>query len=158
MPAHLTNWYDQHKTKQKVKTMNINKQSINKISDEINEVLNKHFSGQLSFAISGGSFSEDTAKLSLSLTQAGAKSDDQKDLELYSKLYNLDQKKIATMNGGQFQLVKYNTKAKKFPWVVQKLDEPNKRYKITQAQAVRLFHKPTTNNKGSFTSVAGKKV
>ena len=138
--------------------MKITKQSINLVSDEINAVLNKHFDGKFSFKVSGGSFAENTAKLSLSLTTTGAKSDEMVNLEYHACIHNLDVEKIAMLYNARFQLVKYNARAKKYPWVVQSVADKTIRYKITQATAINLFRRIEENTKSAFTSNVGATV
>ena len=51
----------------------------------------------------------------------GAKTREQEDLEYYAKLYNLDTTKIAKLMGEDMSLVGYKTRARKKPWLLQRL-------------------------------------
>ena len=51
----------------------------------------------------------------------GAKTREQEDLEYYAELYKLDLTKIAKLMGEDMSLVGYKARARKKPWVLQRL-------------------------------------
>lgn len=51
----------------------------------------------------------------------GAKTREQEDLEFYAKLHKLDLTMIAKLMGEDMSLVGYKTRARKKPWVLQRL-------------------------------------
>ena len=51
----------------------------------------------------------------------GAKTREQEDLEFYAKLHKLDLTKIAKLMGEDMSLVGYKSRARKKPWVLQRL-------------------------------------
>ena len=51
----------------------------------------------------------------------GAKTREQEDLEFYAELHKLDLTKIAKLQGEDMSLVGYKARARKKPWVLQRL-------------------------------------
>ena len=67
----------------------------------------------------------------------------ERDLEKKAKFYGLDINKIGTLDGDKYTLVGYNTRARKQPWIIEKLDIGGNggKYKIGNDTAKRLFGK-----------------
>lgn len=68
----------------------------------------------------------------------GAKSRNEQALEQMATLMGLNTYKIASLQGMRVELVGYNTRARKRPWVVQDLTTTQK-YIIDDNTAKRLF-------------------
>ena len=61
------------------------------------------------------------ATFKVKVLMEGAKTREQEDLEYYAELHNLDLTKIAKLMGEDMSLVGYKARARKKPWVLQRL-------------------------------------
>ena len=61
------------------------------------------------------------ATFKVKVLMEGAKTREQEDLEYYAELYKLDLTKIAKLMGEDMSLVGYKARARKKPWVLQRL-------------------------------------
>ena len=61
------------------------------------------------------------ATFKVKVLMEGAKTREQEDLEFYAKLHKLDLTKIAKLQGEDMSLVGYKARARKKPWVLQRL-------------------------------------
>ena len=61
------------------------------------------------------------ATFKVKVLMEGAKTREQEDLEYYAELYKLDLTKIAKLMGEDMSLVGYKSRARKKPWVLQRL-------------------------------------
>ena len=61
------------------------------------------------------------ATFKVKVLMEGAKTREQEDLEFYAKLHKLDLTKIAKLMGEDMSLVGYKSRARKKPWVLQRL-------------------------------------
>ena len=61
------------------------------------------------------------ATFKVKVLMEGAKTREQEDLEYYSELHKLDLTKIAKLQGEDMSLVGYKARARKKPWVLQRL-------------------------------------
>lgn len=125
--------------------MTFTKEKIRSIRSEINALLQdlQQFEG---LEINAGkcSFDQDVATFKLEVKIKGAKSQNQKALDLYADHYGLDVSKIAKEQGKSFALIGYNYKASKYPFELQDL-ATGKEYKISLEHAQSLFAKAVQN-------------
>ena len=93
--------------------------------------------------VGNASYDDTQVTFKVQIKETGAPSIEEKDLEEYAGLYELDTSKIATVRGDKYSLVGFNTRARKTPFTIQKLgiSESNNRYRITIEQAQRFFGK-----------------
>ena len=61
------------------------------------------------------------ATFKVKVLMEGAKTREQEDLEFYAELHKLDLTKIAKLMGEDMSLVGYKSRARKKPWVLQRL-------------------------------------
>ena len=61
------------------------------------------------------------ATFKVKVLMEGAKTREQEDLEFYAELHKLDLTKIAKLQGEDMSLVGYKARARKKPWVLQRL-------------------------------------
>lgn len=61
------------------------------------------------------------ATFKVKVLMEGAKTREQEDLEYYAELHKLDLTKIAKLQGEDMSLVGYKARARKKPWVLQRL-------------------------------------
>jgi hypothetical protein len=114
------------------------------LREKLNKIFAEH--GIEGFDIDvGNNASYDTTQVTFKVVikDAGAPTQDEKDLQKYANTYDLDTSKIATVRGDKYSLVGFNTRARKTPFTIQKLgiSESNNRYRITTEQAQRFFGK-----------------
>jgi hypothetical protein len=91
--------------------------------------------------VGNATYNDDEVTFKLNIKIKGAKSQSQKDLELYGVQFdNLDITKIARMNGKPYSLVGYRRRARKNPYLIQELDN-GKQYTIATDTAKKYFAK-----------------
>ena len=96
--------------------------------------------GGMTFQVANCTYNGGEATYKVNVLLDGAETKEQKDLTQMSKLFGLDTSKIKDTQGMSLTLIGYKSKAPKMPWIVQDL-KTNKEYKLTDAQAERLFKK-----------------
>ena len=74
----------------------------------------------------------------------GAKTREQEDLEFYAELHKLDLTKIAKLQGEDMSLVGYKARARKKPWVLQRLRD-GAEFVCEDRLASQFFKKEETN-------------
>jgi len=113
------------------------------LREKLNNLFAEH--GIEGFEIDVGNASYDDTQITfkVQIKETGAPSKEEKDLEKYAGLYDLDTSKIATVRGDKYSLVGFNSRARKQPFIIQKLGigGSNNKYKITEDQAKRFFGK-----------------
>ena len=95
---------------------------------------------QASFTVANCTYNGGEATFKVNVLLEGAETKEQKDLTQMAQLFGLDTSKIKDTQGMSLSLIGYKSKARKMPWIVQDL-KTNKEYKLTDAQAERLFKK-----------------
>ena len=90
--------------------------------------------------IGNGSFSDDEVTFKLNVKIKGAKSQSQKDLEIFGEMDNLDLTKIAKLDGKDFSLSGFRRKARTKPYLIQDLKNGGE-YIITTEVAKKYFGK-----------------
>lgn len=129
--------------------MKIDKYEIKKISAELTALIEHaneatfNYEG-LQLSLGNCRFDQDEATFKLFVKVKGAKSQNQKALDLYADHYGLDVSKIAKEQGKSFALIGYNYKASKYPFELQDL-ATGKEYKISLEHAKSLFAKAVQN-------------
>ena len=113
------------------------------LREKLNNLFAEH--GIEGFEIDVGNASYDTTQVTFKVVikDAGAPSVEEKDLEKYAGLYELDTTKVADLRGNKYSLVGYKRSARTKCWVMQKLgvSESNNRYVTDTDTAKRLFGK-----------------
>ena len=94
----------------------------------------------VNFTVANCTYNGGEATYKVNVLLDGAETKEQKDLTQMAKLMGLDTSKIKDTQGMSLSLIGYKSKAPKMPWIVQDL-KTNKEYKLTDAQAERLFKK-----------------
>ena len=95
---------------------------------------------QFDVTVGNASFSDDEVTFKLNLKIKGAKSQSQKDLEIYGGMDNLDLTKIAKLDGKDFSLSGFRRKARTKPYLIQDLKNGGE-YIITTDVAKKYFGK-----------------
>ena len=100
---------------------------------------------QFDVTVGNASFSDDEVTFKLNLKIKGAKSQSQKDLEIYGGMDNLDLTKIAKLDGKDFSLSGFRRKARTKPYLIQDLKNGGE-YIITTEVAKKYFGKGEESN------------
>jgi len=90
------------------------------------------------FELGNCSYSGGEATFKLKVLIKGGKSIEEQDLEQMARLDALDTDKTATIGGKPCKLVGYKAKARKLPWIIEKLTDGS-RYAIDDYTAKKYF-------------------
>ena len=98
------------------------RQQLNTLRKQMQNALNL-FADRTDMTIDVGncSYRGGEATFKVKVLMEGAKTREQEDLEYYGKLYNLDLTKICKLMGEDMSLVGYKARARKKPYVLQRL-------------------------------------
>ena len=81
----------------------------------------KNITGDIKIEVGNCSYRGGEATFKVKCLVEGAKTREQEDLEYYAELHKLDLTKIAKLQGEDMSLVGYKARARKKPWVLQRL-------------------------------------
>ena len=95
---------------------------------------------QFNVTVGNASFNDDEATFKLNIRVKGAKSQSEKDLELYGNMNNLDLEKVSKIDGKTFKLSGFRRKARSKPYLIKQLGT-DKEYIITTEVAKKYFSK-----------------
>ena len=120
--------------------INMNKQTVRELRDQLQVVLDKHAPMQssmladLDIQIGNASFMDTEVTFKLSVKVKGAKPKDERDLEEYVSMIskwgtNLDKDRIVNYRGMDLKLVGYKRSNRKYPFILQDV-ATSKRYKF----------------------------
>ena len=120
--------------------INMNKQTVRELRDQLQVVLDKHAPMQssmladLDIQIGNASFMDTEVTFKLSVKVKGAKPKDEKDLEEYVSMIskwgtNLDKDRVVNYRGMDLKLVGYKRANRKYPFILQDV-ATSKRYKF----------------------------
>jgi len=98
------------------------RQQLNTLRKQMQNALNM-FADKTDIQIEVGncSYRGGEATFKVKVLMEGAKTREQEDLEYYAELHKLDLTKIAKLMGEDMSLVGYKSRARKKPWVLQRL-------------------------------------
>ena len=98
----------------------LNKQFVKEIRSQLQDSIDMRGSALNDFDIKVGNASYDDTEATFKVTVkiTGTKSREEKDLDAWAKLYNLDTEVTAVINGKQFKLTGFNSKARKRPYQI----------------------------------------
>lgn len=98
------------------------RQQLNTLRKQMQNALNL-FADRTDMTIDVGncSYRGGEATFKVKVLMEGAKTREQEDLEFYAELHKLDLTKIAKLMGEDMSLVGYKSRARKKPWVLQRL-------------------------------------
>ena len=111
---------------------------LRELRNQLNTVLNSNGIDGYTFELGNCKYDGGEATFQLKVLIKGSKSRQERDLEDLAKLSGLDTDKVASLQGMMVYLVGYNTKARKFPWIVAQSPK-GQRYVIDDYTAKRLF-------------------
>ena len=124
----------------------MDRQEVKKLRVELEKVL-KLFDSSYTVTIgSNCNYTSEDATFKLTITPEGTLSKEERDLAYFADMYDVEPNKIGTMSDGQkYSLVGYNSKARKRPFIIQKLSNGS-RYVVDEYLARKYFGKLHTLN------------
>jgi len=113
------------------------------LREKLNNLFTEHGIEGFEIDVGNASYDDVSVTFKVALTESGSGSKEERDLEKYAGLYELDTTKVADMRGNKYSLVGYKRSARTKCWIIQKLGvgESNNRYVTDTDTAKRLFGK-----------------
>jgi len=113
------------------------------LREKLNNLFAEHGIEGFEIDVGNASYDDVSVTFKVALTESGSGSKEERDLEQYAGLYELDTTKVADLRGNKYSLVGYKRSARTKCWVMQKLgiSESNNRYVTDTDTAKRLFGK-----------------
>ena len=113
------------------------------LREKLNNLFAEHGIEGFEIDVGNASYDDVSVTFKVALTESGSGSKEERDLEQYAGLYELDTTKVADLRGNKYSLVGYKRSARTKCWVMQKLGvgESNNRYVTDTDTAKRLFGK-----------------
>ena len=113
------------------------------LREKLNNLFAEHGIEGFDIDVGNASYDDVSVTFKVALTESGSGSKEERDLEQYAGLYELDTTKVADLRGNKYSLVGYKRSARTKCWVMQKLgvSESNNRYVTDTDTAKRLFGK-----------------
>jgi len=116
----------------------MDRQEAKRLRVELDRVL-KLFDSSYSVTIGKNcSYNSTDATFKVTLAPEGAPSKEERDLEYFADMYNVDPSKIGEMSGDKYAMVGFNSKARKNIFIIQKLPSGS-RYVIDEYLARKYF-------------------
>jgi hypothetical protein len=119
-----------------------NKQTLRTLRDRIDNALKNIYSDVFEFELGSCTYDRDgsNATFKLNVRVKGAKTREEKQLNTFADLDDIDINKTWTEGTRKFKLCGYNTKAPKFPYLMKDINSSGSQtYKIGTSTAKRWF-------------------
>jgi hypothetical protein len=119
-----------------------NKQTLKTLRDRIDNALKNIYSDVFEFELGSCTYDRDgsNATFKLNVRVKGAKTREEKQLNTFADLDDIDINKTWTEGTRKFKLCGYNTKAPKFPYLMKDINSSGSQtYKIGTSTAKRWF-------------------
>jgi hypothetical protein len=113
------------------------------LREKLNNLFAEHGIEGFDITVGNASYDDVSVTFKVALTETGAGSAEERDLEKYAGLYDLDTSKVADLRGNKYSLVGYKRSARTKCWIMQKLGVggSNNKYVTDTDTAKRLFGK-----------------
>jgi hypothetical protein len=113
------------------------------LREKLNNLFAEHGIEGFDIDIGNASYDDVSVTFKVALTESGSGSKEERDLEKYAGLYDLDTSKVADLRGNKYSLVGYKRSARTKCWIIQKLGvgESNNKYVTDTDTAKRMFGK-----------------
>ncbi len=98
-----------------------NRSQLNLLREQLQAAINAANLSDITIEVGNCSYRGGEATFKVKCLVEGAKTKEQEDLEFYAKLHKLDLTMIAKLMGEDMSLVGYKSRARKKPWVLQRL-------------------------------------
>tara|TARA_R100001440_G_scaffold73937_1_gene98869 strand:- start:72 stop:437 length:366 start_codon:yes stop_codon:yes gene_type:complete len=118
----------------------MNRATAKALRDKLNSILEEHGIEGYEIHAGNASFDDTQVTFKVEVREQGAGSPEERDLETFANISDIDTNKIANQQGKTFSLVGYKTRARKNPWIVQDMKSGTK-YVINDMTAKRWFGK-----------------
>jgi hypothetical protein len=115
----------------------MNKQEAKILREELNKVC-KLFDTDYSVEVGNATFNNYDVTFKVTIASKDTLPKEERDLQEYASLYELNTNKIVQLHDGKYSLVGFNSNARKKPFIIQKLPNGSK-YVIDLDQAQKLF-------------------
>lgn len=121
----------------------MDRQTAKHLRKELETIFASHGINGFNVEIGNAIYNDFDVTFKVVIRHENVKPQAERDLEKKAKFYGLDINKIGTLGGDKYTLVGYNTRARKQPWIIEKLDIGGNggKYKIGDDTAKRLFGK-----------------
>ena len=116
----------------------MNRDKVKVLRTEMQRLLNGDLGNHFTVEVGNASFDEDSVTFKVTVREEGALTKTEKDLARSAVFYGLDTTKIASFDGHKYSLVGFKTRARKNPFIIQRLD-CDSQYVINEALAKKLF-------------------
>lgn len=119
-----------------------NKQTLRHLRDRIDNALKNIYSHAFEFELGNCTYDGDgsNATFKLNVRVKGAKTQQEKNLDTFAKLDDIDINKTWREGTREFKLCGYNTKARSFPYLMRDINSTStSRYKIATSRAKMWF-------------------
>ena len=97
------------------------RQQINDLRNQIQSAVDAANLPNITIDVGNCRYSGGEAKFQVKAILEGAKTREQQDLEFYAKLEGIDTTAIAKLQGDDMKIIGYKTRARKKPWILQRL-------------------------------------
>lgn len=97
------------------------KSQLDTLRNQLQSVLNDANITDITFDVGNCRYSGGEAKFQVKCLLKGGKTREQEDLEWAAKLHGIDTTIIAKLQGEDMSIVGYKTRARKKPWILQRL-------------------------------------
>ncbi len=94
---------------------------LNMLRTQLQVALNEANLPNITIDVGNCRYSGGEAKFQVKCILKGAKTREQQDLEFYAELHGIDTTAIAKLQGEDMSIVGYKTRARKKPWILQRL-------------------------------------
>ena len=122
----------------------MNRDKVKVLRDELQGLLDGNVGHHLTVEVGNASFDEDSVTFKVTVREEGALTKPEKDLAAYAGMYGLDTTKIATHLGHKYSLVGFKTRARKNPFIIQRLD-CGTQYVVNEKLVTKLFGKESAD-------------
>ena len=97
------------------------RQQLNLLRTSMQTALDKYDFGEMEVDVGNCSYTGGEATFKVKCILKGAKTREQIDLEYYADLHGIDTTTIAKLQGEDMSIIGYKSRARKKPWILQRL-------------------------------------
>ena len=98
-----------------------NRTQLNLLRKQLQEAIDKANLSDITIDVGNSSYSGGEATFKVKCILKGAKTREQIDLEYYAEMHGIDTTAIAKLQGEDMSIIGYKSRARKKPWILQRL-------------------------------------
>ena len=98
-----------------------NRSQLNLLRKQLQETIDKANLSDITIEVGNCSYSGGEATFKVKCILKGAKTREQIDLEYYAEMHGIDTTAIAKLQGEDMSIIGYKSRARKKPWILQRL-------------------------------------